>query len=234
MLQNKVVLITGISRGVGAALAKALAEQGAIVVGTSRDPDTVARMNQERESASLPGFTMTTDLRDDQQIEQLFTAIDQRYGRIDVLINNAGIARQIPFLEMTREVWRAIIETNLDGLFRVTQQAVSRMVKQKSGHVLFIASDASVKGIKKMSAYCASKHGVLGFARTLQEELHQSGILISTLMPGPINTTILGGDPKTMNGIRPEDIAAAIVHLLSLPKSIEVREMLMQPTRLSQ
>ena len=229
-LEGKVALVTGASRGIGLAIAHRLANAGLHVVGTARPSDALERLSETLSTAARPGVAIPADIRNEISVRNLFQRIDERFGHVDLLINNAGIAQSEPFLETTLEAWRAVMSTNLDAVFLVTQQSVRRMLNRGSGHVIFIASDAAVRGIAHMAPYCASKHGILGFARALNAELTRSGIRITTIMPGPVNTTILRGEANRLDLPQPEDIAATVLYALALPVRAEVREILLMPS----
>lgn len=233
MIEGNIILVTGMSRGIGAAIAAKLEAEGAIVVGTARGKDFAETFNGEARQRGSRSRVFETDVTDGAAVERLFQEIDRRYGRIDALVNNAGIAAFSPFLDTPAPTWKSVIETNLTAVYEMTFHAVRRMVAVGNGQILFIASDAAVRGIAQMAAYCASKHGVLGLARALQEELQLTGIRISTLMPGPVSTTILGSSSVSAEVLQPEDIAASVYHVLSLSRSAEIRELLIQPSRLT-
>lgn len=228
--EGKVALVTGASRGIGLAIACDLSYAGWRVVGTARASDALEHLSEILSRGVQPGIAIAADLRDEKSVENLFARIDEQFGQVDALINNAGITRSEPFLETTPEAWRAVLSTNLDAVFLVTQQAVCRMLQRRSGHVVFIASDAAIRGIARMAPYCASKHAILGFARSLQVELAKSGIRITTIMPGPVNTTILRSEANRLDLPQPEDIAASVHYALALPARAEVREILVVPS----
>jgi 3-oxoacyl-[acyl-carrier protein] reductase len=185
----------------------------------------------EMASARAPGLVAAADLRDPAALQGVFDQIDTRFGRLDILINNAGIARSEPVDQTSLATWREVLSTNLDAVFLVTQAAVQRMPRAGRGHIVFIASDAAVRGIARMAAYCASKHAVLGFARALRAELAGTGIRITTLLPGPVNTTILREHADQGDLPQPEDVAATVRYVLSLPERAEVAELLLLPRR---
>lgn len=231
ILAGQVALVTGASRGIGRAIARNLAETGARVVGVARPSPQLDDLADELARASLPGFVVRAELRDPGSVARVFQEIDEKLGRIDILVNNAGVARSEPFVGTTFESWGAVLTANVDAVFLVTQAAIQRMLLTGHGHVVFMASDAAIRGIAGMAPYCASKHAVLGLARALDAELATTGIRITTILPGPVNTTILHDQADRLDLPQPEDIAATVRHVLSLPSRVEVKEILLVPHR---
>ncbi|MDA8217736.1 MAG: SDR family NAD(P)-dependent oxidoreductase [Dehalococcoidales bacterium] len=230
-LRGKVVLVTGASRGIGLAVALDLAAAGAVVIGTARpsaDLDTLGRKLAERDAQ---GFVVPADVREEASVTALLSAIEARVGRVDVLINNAGIARKEPLSSATLESWRDVFSTNVDSVFLLTQPVVRRMLRRGSGHLVFIASDAAVRGISEMTAYCASKHAVLGFGRALAAELSDTAIRVTVILPGGVNTTILRKEASREDLLQPEDVATTVHYALSMPARAVVRELLIVPTQ---
>jgi len=225
----KVALVTGASRGIGRAVALALADAEYEVIGTARPSPELDTLRVQLSDARTPGSAIAADLRDPAAVEHLFTELLDRTGQLDVLVNNAGVARHEPLADTTFEHWRSVLSVNLDAVFLVTQPAIERMVRRGQGHVVFIASDAAIRGIRGMAAYCASKHAVLGLARALVEEVRGTGVSITTLLPGPVNTTILAEQATRADLPQPEDVAACIVQALQLPTRAQVRELLLVP-----
>jgi NADP-dependent 3-hydroxy acid dehydrogenase YdfG len=228
-LTGRVALVTGASRGIGRAIAGDLVAAGVHVVGVARPSPQLDELASELAAASAPGVAISAELRDPAAIGRVFEQIDAAFGRIDILVNTAGIATSASFNELRFAEWREVLATNVDAVFLVTQAAVTRMLQAGRGHVVFIASDAAIRGIARMAPYCASKHAILGFARALAAELAGTGIRITTLLPGPVNTTILRERADQHTLPQPEDIATTVRHVLSLPERVEVKEMLLGP-----
>jgi 3-oxoacyl-[acyl-carrier protein] reductase len=232
-LSGKVALVTGASRGIGRAIAKELAVAGAHVVGVARPSAELTELSRELADAVSAGLALPADVCDPAAVGRVFREVDERFGRVDILVNNAGVAVAEPFLNTTFETWRRVFSTNVDALFLLTQAALQRMLPAGCGDVVFIASDAAIRGIARMAPYCASKHAVLGFARALAAELGDSGIRVTTVMPGPVNTTILGKPADRVDLIQPEDVAATVCQIVTLPARAEVKEILLVPHRRS-
>jgi len=208
------VLVTGVSRGLGHAIAAAFAARGWNTIGVARS------------ACQIPGVrTELLDVCDEQAV----TAFIGSLPKLDVVVNNAGIARYRPLLETPTAELREILEVNLIGAFHVMRETARRMVDQGGGLILNIASDAAVKGIAQMAPYVASKHALLGLARSVSAELRSRGVRVCTYCPGPISTEILGLASKNPRALQPADIAGTIVHLAELPAGMEVQEMLVEP-----
>jgi len=228
-LRGKVAVITGASRGIGLAIAQALAAAGCQVALAARFGD--ARQMRARQQ-ELGAFAQSCDVRDERSVSAFFAAVNERFGRVDVLVNNAGIggpSRNVARLSTAD--WREIIETNLTGMFLCTRAALPLM---KRGASIVNNLSVSAKGVfPGMSAYNASKHGAAGFTNTLREELRGQGIRVIGLYPGATDTAIWEqfwpGAPRRRM-ISPETIARAVVFSLSLPPEATVEELVIAPT----
>ena len=228
-LNNKVALITGGNRGIGLAIARALAGEGCHLVITGRDPASLKKAAKELGRRVVP---MACDVRDPEAVETVFAAIKGRFGRLDTLINNAGVAHaNLSVAKLPLEAWREVIDTNLTGMFLVTRAALPLM-KRGSAIVnnLSIAAKTVFPG---SSAYNASKHGALGFTNTLREELRGRGIRVIALMPGATDTDIWRTFwPKAPRNkmLSPATVARAVVNALTLPEDSTVEELVILPS----
>ncbi len=196
-LQGKVALVTGGSRGIGRAIALALAEQGARVAFCHPDDaqahDTLAELQKLTEAESLPA-----DVSDEAQVEGMFDAVMSRFGRIDILVNNAGILRESPIAETKIAEFDRVIAVNLRGTFLASRAFVRRT---EEGRIINIASDLGFLGREEMSAYTASKGAIIALTRTLARELAPK-ILVNAIAPGSIETDMTS--PASMS---PEQLA---------------------------
>jgi len=209
----KTVLITGVSRGLGHAIATAFAAREFETIGIARSPCEIKGVR-----------TVQLDVTDEPAVVSFVESLDN----LDVVVNNAGIARSRPLLETSTDELREILEVNLVAAFVMMREAARRMTAG-GGLIINVASDAAIKGIPGMAPYVASKHALLGLSRSVSDELRKSGLRVCTYCPGPIDTEILGpgrGNPKALNT---EHIARTILHLAELPGEMEVQEMLVQP-----
>lgn len=228
-LRGKIAVVTGASRGIGLAIAQALADAGCRMALAARFRDAL----QIREiQQQLGGFAQSCDVRDERSVREFFAAVKQRFGRVDVLVNNAGIggpSRNVA--QLAPEEWRAVIETNLTGMFLATRAALPLM---KRGASIVNNLSVSAKGVfPGMSAYNASKHGAAGFTNTLREELRKQGIRVIGLYPGATDTAIweqFWPQAPRRRMMLPETIARAVVFALSLPPEATVEELVIAPT----
>ena len=228
-LRGKIAVVTGASRGIGLAIAQALAEAGCRVALAARFRD--ARQIREIQR-KIGGFSQTCDVCDEHSVNAFFTAVKQRFGRVDVLVNNAGIggpSRNVA--QLSPGDWREVINTNLTGMFLATRAALPLMKRDASiVNNLSVSAKAAFPG---MSAYNASKHGAAGFTNTLREELRGQGIRVIGLYPGATDTTIgeqFWPQAPRHRMMSPETIARAVVFALSLPPEATVEELVIGPT----
>ncbi|WP_438347178.1 SDR family NAD(P)-dependent oxidoreductase [Paenibacillus sp. FA6] len=185
MLKDKVVVITGASSGIGALAAKFLSEQGAI-------PVLLARSEEKLESvgAQLTGTyeLIVMDVTQQEQVQHVINGVIQRYGRIDVLLNNAGYGKFDSILDMTVDEYSEMMNVNYMGTVRCTKAVLPDMLKRGEGHIVNVASMAAKIGTARSTSYTATKHAVYGFSNSLRQELRGTGITVSTINPGPIDT----------------------------------------------
>ncbi len=187
-LTNKVALITGGTRGIGKAIAKLFAAEGATVIITGR----AASSNAATEiSAGIEGAKVSyksCDVSDKTSIDALITAVVAENGKLDVLINNAGITQDNLFIRMKEEEWTSVINTNLNSLFYICQPAVKAMSKQRSGSIINMSSVVGLHGNPAQTNYCATKAGMIGFSKALAKEYGRRGIRVNCIAPGFIAT----------------------------------------------
>ncbi len=225
-LTGKVALVTGASSGMGKATAIALANQGAKVVIGARHADKLDAVAAEIKSRGKEALAVTMDVTKRGDVDAAVTACVTTFGRLDILVNNAGALDYSPFLTMTEEKWDLIIDTNLKGYFFAAQSAARKMVKNKWGRIINIASIASGGvgiGMANLVHYTASKGGVIGMTEALAAELGQYNILVNAIGPGGIDTEMTKGTDISSLANRlsvkrlgkPEEIAAAVVYLAS-------------------
>jgi 3-oxoacyl-[acyl-carrier protein] reductase len=224
-LTGKVALVTGASRGIGRAIACAVAGQGATLVAAARDDHAVG-VAAELASKGCRAEAVTLDVTDTQAVESLPGDIVERHGRIDIVVSNAGIARDQLLLRMKRDDWDAVIATNLTATFVLAQAAMRPMLKQRSGRIIAISSVVGQSGNAGQSNYAASKAGLIGFAKALAREVASRGITVHVVAPGMIETDMTRAItekaqidwasqiPLGRLGA-PEDVASAVVFLAS-------------------
>ena len=197
-LQNKTILVTGGSRGIGRAVVLELAERGANVAFTyHRDADSargVEKIALER-GANATGYQL--DVRSQSDAERLVQLLDLGRRGLDGLVNNAGIRMDRTLLHMSETEWSSVIDTNLNGVFRLTRTVLPAMQRRRRGRIVNISSVSGINGLAGQSNYAAAKAGVIGFTKALAKEAALFGVSVNAIAPGPVDTEMLDGlDPK--------------------------------------
>ncbi|MBM4038301.1 MAG: SDR family oxidoreductase [Planctomycetes bacterium] len=218
-LEGKVALVTGGSRGIGRAIALALAREGAKVAFSGRSRDHMDETLLLIAEHSGQALAIAADVRKPDDVRRMVETAVAELGPIDILVNNAGIARFAPVLEATVEDWQAMLDVNLIGPLLCTQAVLPSMLERKRGWIINIASSSSVKGYPDQSGYCASKHALLGFAKALALETRNTGVRVHCICPGGVDTEMAGLNPSfgdRADLMKPEEVAEAVVFLASL------------------
>ena len=230
-MKDKVAVVTGGTRGIGRAIAKSLVGAGATVAITARDEkdlaEAVARLN-EIGPGRADGYVC--DVRDYEQVKTVFARIAEASGGVDVLVNNAGIGIFEKVESMRVEDFRAVLETNVFGVFYCCREAIPLMKRRGGGYIINISSLAGANAHAEMAAYNASKFGLNGFSEALMQEVRHDGIKVSYIMPGSVNTEFGGDEPSDEKSwqLQPDDIAQVVMDLLeyperALPSRVEIR-----------
>src|SRR5437868_11190591 len=230
-LKNKTAIVTGGTKGIGRGIAEALLREGIAVCISARHQDeidkAVSELNGSTEGSAI-GFVC--DVREYDQVKSLIDHTINELGGLDILINNAGIGIFESVEETSPEDFRAVLETNLFGVFYCCHEAIPQMKKRGGGYIINISSLAGANPHPRMAAYNASKFGLNGFSEALMQEVRHDNIKVSYIMPGSVNTEFGGdsvSDEKSWQ-LQPEDIARVVVDLLhhddrSLPSRVEIR-----------
>ena len=192
-LKGKVAIITGSSRGIGLGIAKGFAKEGADVVITSRNEESLVGPAEEMRAAGVRVLPLVVEVAKPEDIERMVATTVKEFGRIDVLVNNAGMPMVAPSEELPLEKWQQTVDTNLTGSFLCAQAVGRVMLKQGSGSIINIASLTSYLGFPMRTAYSVTKSAVLGLTRTLSSEWAPKGIRVNALAPGWIETDIMRG-----------------------------------------
>ena len=231
-LNNQTALITGATRGIGLAIAKALAAQNCNLVLTGRDHQALRRTSRELSSPKIKILAQPCDVRDPQQVNNLFRAIRKQFRSLDILINNAGIAHANFTVEkLPLQLWQDVIDTNLTGMFLITQAALPTM--KRGGTIVNNLSIAATRVFAGSAAYAASKHGALGLTNTLREELRPKGIRVIALLPGATSTDIwntLWPQAPRKKMMSPATIATAVLNAIQLRPNATVETVEILPT----
>jgi 3-oxoacyl-[acyl-carrier protein] reductase len=187
LLKDKVALITGASRGIGAAIAVAMAQQGALVAGTATSVAGAEKISHTLQEQGLKGKGFILNLNDDTSIKNLITEL-QTFGLPNILVNNAGITRDNLLLRMKADEWNAVLETNLTAVFKLTQLCLKPMLKAQTGRIINISSIVGYSGNPGQANYAAAKAGLIGFTKALAQEVATRNITANVVAPGFIAT----------------------------------------------
>jgi 3-oxoacyl-[acyl-carrier protein] reductase len=225
-LKEKVALVTGAAQGIGKAVAFMLARHGADVIVADVNLEKAAETAREVEATGRAAMAVKVDVTRLSDVEQMVESAIGRFGKIDILINNAGIARDKLVLRMTEEDWDAVLDVNLKGTFNCTKAVIKHMSKQRSGKIVNIASVVGEMGNAGQANYSASKAGVIGLTKTIAREFAQRGINVNAIAPGYIQTPMTDVLPdKAKEQLKrmipmerlgqPEDVAHAVLFFVS-------------------
>ena len=188
MLDGKLVLVTGASRGIGQAIAFTLGGAGATVIGTATSENGADKISKTFSDNSILGKGMKLNVTDNDQITDLLKAVSEEFGSIDILINNAGITRDNILVRMKEEEWDEIINTNLTSVYKMSKAVLRSMIKKKTGRIISITSVVGAMGNAGQTNYAAAKAGIMGFTKSLAREVGVRGITVNAVAPGFIET----------------------------------------------
>jgi 3-oxoacyl-[acyl-carrier protein] reductase len=226
ILRERIALVTGGSRGIGAAVAHALARHGAEVIVAARGFDAAAALARGIGEAGGRASALELDIADAPAVEEKIKTLLKEKGRIDLLVNNAGVTRDNLIMRLKTSDWDAVLDTNLKGAFSVTRAVVPSMVRNRFGRIVSITSVVGQMGNAGQSNYAASKAGLIGLTKSLARELASRNITVNAVAPGYIETdmtrALTGDQQESLKALiplgrlgRPEDVADAVVFLLS-------------------
>ena len=223
-MTQRIALVTGASRGIGQAIAKRLANEGYLVIGTATSEKGAAAVNDYLQE--LGGAGRVLNVQDTEQINQLFDSIEKEFGNVQVLVNNAGITQDGLLMRMDDNAWERVLDVNLTSVFRTSKRAIKGMMKARQGRIINITSVVAAMGNAGQTNYTASKAGIEGFTRSLAREIGSRQITVNCVAPGFIDTdmtselnealiqSMLNAVPLARLG-KPQDIAAAVNFLAS-------------------
>jgi len=226
LLQNQIALITGASRGIGQAIAFSMAKQGAMVIGTATTVEGAEKITTIFKQANLNGCGMLLNVIDATSVNSVLTDIKEKFGAPSILVNNAGITRDNLMLRMKDEEWDAVINTNLNAVYRISKLCLKDMLKARFGRIVSISSIVGATGNAGQANYAAAKAGLVGFSKSLAQEVASRNITVNVVAPGFIETdmthalteeqkvALLKSIPTGRMG-QPADIADACVFLAS-------------------
>lgn len=233
-LKGKTAVVTGGTKGIGRAIADSLVNAGVNVSFSARHEREIERVVTELNEAG-PGRAagFFCDVRDEAQVKAFFAQTVEKFGGIDILVNNAGIGMFATVESMTADDFRAVIETNLCGVFYCCHEAIPLLKQRGGGYIINISSLAGTNAHPKMAAYNASKFGLNGFSEALMQEVRHDNIKVSYIMPGSVNTEFGGdepGDEKSWQ-LQPEDVANTVINLLLYPDRALASRIELRPSR---
>ena len=226
ILENKITLVTGASRGIGQAIALKLGQLGAVVIGTATTESSANTINQYLEKAGIKGIGITLNVNDTEQINNMIQIIREKFGEVEILVNNAGVTRDNLLVRMKDEEWDEIIETDLKSVFRLSRAVLRAMMKARYGRIINISSVVGAMGNMGQTNYAAAKAGIFGFSKSLAREVGSRNITVNCVAPGFIDTDMTRAlaDELQQNLIqhvplgrlgRPEEVASAVAFLAS-------------------
>ncbi|MFD1992446.1 3-ketoacyl-ACP reductase [Paenibacillus nicotianae] len=224
-IHHKTAIITGAGKGIGKAIAEALAKEGVQLGLLARTASDLEQLKAELTSTyDIQVFTATADIGNSEEARQAVASLAASLGRVDILINNAGIGSFGKMVDMDPAEWEQILRVNLMGTYYVTHELLPGMIAQESGDIINIASTAGERGFATGSAYCASKFAVLGMTESLMQEVRKFNIRVTALTPSTVNTPLavnaglpIGDEDRMM---QPEDLAELVVAALKLPSRV--------------
>lgn len=227
-LKGKNALITGAGKGIGKAIALALAEEGANVALLARTEKDIEGVAEEARKFGINAMATVADVSDLEAVDSAAVKIHEAMGTMDIIINNAGIGRFGKFLELTPTEWEQVIKVNLMGTYYVTRAFLPKMIEQKSGDIINVSSTAGIRGGAITSAYSASKFAVLGLTESLMQEVRKHNIRVTALTPSTVATDmaidlkLTDGNPEKVMQV--EDISQIVISLLKLPGRVFIKD----------
>ena len=226
-LKGKTALITGAARGIGRASAIALAKEGVNIAMIARTEETLQNVAKEIEAEGVKTSFAIADVSSNEEVTTAVAKLKEDLGEVDILINNAGIAKMGGFMDLEVTEWEKIIQVNLLGAYYVTRAVLPDMIERKSGDIINISSTAGQKGAPVTSAYSASKFGLMGLTESLAQEVRKHDIRVSALTPSTVSTDLAVEnnltDGNQENMLQPEDMAEFIVAQLKMNKRVFIK-----------
>lgn len=225
-MENKITLITGASRGIGQAIAIKMGQSGAVVIGTATTENGAGAINQYLEKSGIKGMGIALNVNDTEQINHSLQTIREKFGEVEILVNNAGITRDNLLVRMKDEEWDDILETDLKSVFRLSRAVLRAMMKARYGRIINISSVVGAMGNLGQTNYAAAKAGIFGFSKSLAREVGSRNITVNCVAPGFIDTdmtraladefqqSLIQHVPLGRLG-RPEEVASAVAFLAS-------------------
>lgn len=229
-LKGKVAVVTGASKGIGRAIALSFADAGMSVVLAARDQKSLEKVAKEIESAGGNCSSIPTDVTSESQVAHLIAETSKNYGRVDVLVNNAGYGVFSNIVDADVKDFDGMMQVNLRGVFLCSKAVLPHMFRQHGGDIINISSLAGKNSFVGGAMYSATKWGLIGFARSLMLEVRDHNVRVVTICPGSVNTSFSDHSGDTGKIIQPEDVAETVLFALSMPGRSNVSEIDIRPT----
>jgi NAD(P)-dependent dehydrogenase (short-subunit alcohol dehydrogenase family) len=226
-LRDRVVIITGASRGIGKASALAFAQEGARVALVSRSREELDKVLEEIKALGGKGVVIRADITQEADVSGMVDSVATAFGKIDILVNNAGVVIYSPIISSKTEDWDTQINTNLKGTYLCSRFVLAKMLKEKQGHIINVSSVMGKHGQKLLGAYCASKFGVMGFSKVLAMETRPYNIRVSVICPGGVDTSIFDYAPYNVDRsrlLKPHQVADVILSIALAPPGQLIEE----------
>lgn len=220
-LKNKIALITGASKGIGRSISLALAAKGIKVLLVARSEKLLNDLQNKINNSGGFAKAYPADLCKDDNIRDLFKNINNDFGKLDILINNAGVVKSGNIIDFSIDDFDMLIDINLRAVYLCCQQALKMMVPAGKGYIINLSSVVGFKGYPQQTAYSAAKHGVMGLTKALAAEVAEHGIRVSVILPGGVDTDLIREARPDLDSsvlMQPEDIADTVLYLLKLPE----------------
>jgi 3-oxoacyl-[acyl-carrier protein] reductase len=228
MLEGCVAIVTGAGRGIGRAVASALGRHGVSVVLAARTEHEIGQAAAAIEAAGAKALAVPADVSREEDVRRLVSAATERFGGIDILVNNAAVGRFGPLEQMSTVDWDLVMAVNVRGPFMLCREAIPYLRRRERSWIVNVGSVVSVKGYVNQSAYSASKHALLGMSRALAKEVHKDGIRVHAVCPGGVDTEFVGDARPDLDRtvlMTPESIAESVVFLLTMGGNAVVDEL---------
>lgn len=229
-LKGAVAIITGASKGIGRAIAIALAKEGVTIVLVARNSELLAMVQKEISEIGGRSVSIPTDVTSENSVSNLIIETEKRFGRIDILVNNAGVGIFSNVVDMKTDDFEVMMNVNLKGVFLSCRAVLPSMIKQKHGEIINIASLAGKNSFAGGSIYSATKWGLIGFSRSLMLEVRDYNVRVVTICPGSVNTNFADKERNEPTIIQPEDVAETVLFSLTMPNRVNVSEIDIRPT----
>jgi 3-oxoacyl-[acyl-carrier protein] reductase len=227
ILKNKVAIITGASRGIGKGIALALAKEGCNIVACARNEEQLLKLKEEVEAFGIQCEIVQSDIRVINNIKYVIEIVIRKFGKVDILINNAGVIIKDGIFGVTEKDWDLTMDTNLKAQFFLSQCALKEMKKNKEGHIINISSTVALGAKPEVTSYSVSKYAIVGLSEALYQEAKKYLVKVSTIYPGVTDTEMLRSQDMPCDSdqwMLPEDIAECVVFLLKTSSRMVVKD----------